>query len=105
MKSIPFNLSFSQVISKTCLYKCHIGWQEPGIEAEFASFDLKRFFKLALIVQTTGSSAMSLKKMQASNKQITLPSWLSEEDISYLASVYAKTGFAGGINYYRCLDL
>uniref|UniRef100_J3LUE5 AB hydrolase-1 domain-containing protein n=1 Tax=Oryza brachyantha TaxID=4533 RepID=J3LUE5_ORYBR len=84
-------------------YVCR--FQEPGIEKEFTSFDLKRFFKLALIVQTTGSSAMSLKKMRASNKEITLPPWLSEEDISYLASVYAKTGFAGGINYYRCLNL
>lgn len=60
---------------------------------------------MAITVQTTGSSAMPLEKMQASNRQITLPSWLSEEDVSYLASVYAKTGFAGGLNYYRCLDL
>ncbi|KAL6636578.1 hypothetical protein ACP70R_024150 [Stipagrostis hirtigluma subsp. patula] len=84
-------------------YVCR--FQEPGVEAEFASLDLKRFFKMALIGQTTGSSAMSLQKMRANNKEITLPSWISEEDISYLASVYAKTGFAGGVNYYRCLDL
>jgi hypothetical protein len=85
--------------------KCHIDWQEPGVEAEFTAFDLKNFFKLALTVQTTGSSSMNLRKMQAYNKEIKLPSWLSEEDVSYLASVYAKTGFAGGVNYYRCLDL
>uniref|UniRef100_A0A0E0D922 soluble epoxide hydrolase n=1 Tax=Oryza meridionalis TaxID=40149 RepID=A0A0E0D922_9ORYZ len=84
-------------------YVCR--FQEPGVEKELASLDLKRFFKLALIVQTTGSSAMSIKKMQANNREVTLPPWLSEEDISYLASVYAKTGFAGGINYYRCFDL
>ncbi|KAL6893754.1 hypothetical protein ACP4OV_007852 [Aristida adscensionis] len=84
-------------------YVCR--FQEPGVEAEFSSLDLNRFFKMALIGQTRGSSAMSLQKMRANNKEITLPSWVSEEDISYLASVYAKTGFAGGINYYRCLDL
>ncbi|CAN6314592.1 unnamed protein product [Urochloa humidicola] len=84
-------------------YVCR--FQEPGVEAEFTGFDLKSFFKLALTVQTTGSSSMNLRKMQAYNKEIKLPSWLSEEDVSYLASVYAKTGFAGGINYYRCLDL
>ncbi|EAY92419.1 hypothetical protein OsI_14153 [Oryza sativa Indica Group] len=83
----------------------HCNGQEPGVEKELASLDLKRFFKLALIVQTTGSSAMSIKKMRANNREVTLPPWLSEEDISYLASVYAKTGFAGGINYYRCFDL
>ncbi|BAF13694.1 uncharacterized protein [Oryza sativa Japonica Group] len=84
-------------------YVCR--FQEPGVEKELASLDLKRFFKLALIVQTTGSSAMSIKKMRANNREVTLPPWLSEEDISYVASVYAKTGFAGGINYYRCFDL
>ncbi|PUZ36233.1 hypothetical protein GQ55_9G021500 [Panicum hallii var. hallii] len=84
-------------------YVCR--FQEPGVEAEFTAFDLKNFFKLALTVQTTGSSSMNLRKMQAYNKEIKLPSWLSEEDVSYLASVYAKTGFAGGVNYYRCLDL
>ncbi|RLN39374.1 bifunctional epoxide hydrolase 2-like [Panicum miliaceum] len=84
-------------------YVCR--FQEPGVEAEFTGFDLKNFFKLTLTVQTTGSSSMNLRKMQAYNKEIKLPSWLSEEDVSYLASVYAKTGFAGGVNYYRCLDL
>jgi hypothetical protein len=66
---------------------------------------LKRFFKMALTVNAIGSSAMSLRKMRANKRQIQLPSWLSEEDTNYLASVYEKTGFAGGINYYRCLDL
>ncbi|CAL4919940.1 unnamed protein product [Urochloa decumbens] len=84
-------------------YVCR--FQEPGVEAEFTTFDLKSFFKLALTVRTVGSSSMNLRKMRAYKKEIKLPSWLSEEDVSYLASVYAKTGFAGGINYYRCLDL
>ncbi|OQU90682.1 hypothetical protein SORBI_3001G025300 [Sorghum bicolor] len=84
-------------------YVCR--FQEPGLEAEFAAFDLKSFFKLALTLRATGSSVMDLRKMQTYAKQIELPSWLSEEDVNYLASVYSKTGFAGGVNYYRCLDL
>ncbi|KAL5684289.1 hypothetical protein ACJX0J_010674, partial [Zea mays] len=84
-------------------YVCR--FQEPGLEAEFATFDLKSFFTLALTLRATGSSAMDLRKMQTYSKQMVLPSWLSEEDVSYLASVYSKTGFAGGVNYYRCLDL
>lgn len=36
---------------------------------------------------------------------ITLPSWLSEEDIRYYTSKFEKTGFTGGINYYRALNL
>jgi len=34
----------------------------------------------------------------------TCPPWLSEEDISYYAEKFAKTGFTGGLNYYRCMD-
>lgn len=37
-------------------------------------------------------------------EQISLPSWLSEEDIDYYASKFKKTGFTGGLNYYRNLD-
>lgn len=36
--------------------------------------------------------------------QITLPCWLSEEDINYYASKFEKTGFTGGLNYYRNID-
>ena len=35
----------------------------------------------------------------------TLAPWLSEEDINYFASKFDKTGFTGGLNYYRALDL
>ncbi|CAI0423393.1 unnamed protein product [Linum tenue] len=35
----------------------------------------------------------------------SLPSWLSEEDIQYYASKFNKTGFTGGLNYYRAFPL
>lgn len=34
-----------------------------------------------------------------------LPSWLSEEDLSYFASKYEQKGFTGPLNYYRSMDL
>lgn len=36
---------------------------------------------------------------------ITLPSWLSEEEVQYYVSKFEKSGFTGALNYYRCLDL
>jgi pimeloyl-ACP methyl ester carboxylesterase len=36
---------------------------------------------------------------------ITLPSWLSEEDIDYFTSKFEKSGFTGGVNYYRAVNL
>ncbi|KAJ8620546.1 hypothetical protein MRB53_029075 [Persea americana] len=82
-------------------------FQEPGVaEADFArlgtSLVLKKFLTYRrpapFILPEGGLSA-------APDKQFTLPSWLSEEDINYYASKFEKTGFTGGLNYYRALDL
>lgn len=35
---------------------------------------------------------------------ITLPSWLTEEDVSFYAKKFDETGFTGGLNYYRALS-
>ncbi|HLH51293.1 MAG TPA: alpha/beta hydrolase, partial [Roseiarcus sp.] len=34
----------------------------------------------------------------------TPPAWLSEEDIAHYAGVFRRTGFRGGLNWYRNLD-
>lgn len=36
---------------------------------------------------------------------ITLPSWLTEADLSFYAAKYSQKGFTGGLNFYRALDL
>jgi epoxide hydrolase A/B len=33
-----------------------------------------------------------------------LPGWLTEADLAYFASIYAKSGFRGGLNWYRNID-
>lgn len=35
----------------------------------------------------------------------TLPSWLTEVDIDVYAAEFARTGFTGGLNWYRTIDL
>ncbi len=34
----------------------------------------------------------------------TLPPWLSEADVDYFAGEFARTGFRGGLNWYRNID-
>lgn len=82
--------------------------QEPGrSEAEFArigtSMVIKKFLtyhdpRPVLVPKEMGFAAPP-------DKEMTLPSWLSEEDINYFASKFDKSGFTGGLNYYRALDL
>jgi pimeloyl-ACP methyl ester carboxylesterase len=33
-----------------------------------------------------------------------LPGWLSEADLSYFSEIYRKSGFRGGLNWYRNID-
>jgi pimeloyl-ACP methyl ester carboxylesterase len=35
---------------------------------------------------------------------VTLPSWLTEADVDFYAAEFARTGFRGGLNYYRNID-
>ncbi|KAL8548729.1 hypothetical protein ACS0TY_007840 [Phlomoides rotata] len=83
-------------------------FQEPGeAEEEFARVDTARLIKKFL----TSRNPAPLRVPKAvgfggsSKKPITMPSWLTEEDVQYYASKYNKTGFTGGLNYYRVMDL
>ncbi|KAK8960557.1 hypothetical protein KSP40_PGU008350 [Platanthera guangdongensis] len=83
-------------------------FQEPGrTESEFARIKttavIKKFLTYhdpapVLVPKEHGFAA-------APGKEITLPPWLSEEDINYFAIKFDKSGFTGGLNYYRALDL
>ena len=102
-------------------------WNKPGVaEADFGSVDtatmMKKFLTMkdpsppiipkgfiqALLLYQKGSSKPSYYTKGFSTLLATpeiLPSWLTEEDIEYFASKFSKTGFTGGFNYYRALDL
>ncbi|XP_077229584.1 epoxide hydrolase 1-like [Tasmannia lanceolata] len=81
-------------------------FQEPGeAEAEFASVTTAEVIKIFLTIRDPSPLMMPKGKMRdLASKEITLPSWLSEEDIKYYANKFIKTGFTGALNYYRNLD-
>ncbi|KAL2960213.1 hypothetical protein AAZX31_17G027400 [Glycine max] len=81
---------------------------QPGeIEAEFAQIGTARVLKEFLTYRNPGPLYLPKGKAFAhpTDSPIALPSWLSEEECDYYASKYDKTGFTGGLNYYRNLDL
>ncbi|KAJ1700073.1 hypothetical protein LUZ63_008585 [Rhynchospora breviuscula] len=82
-------------------------YQEYGVaDEEYASMDPKFFFKIVLTVSSTGGPiSFSKASMESLMEPTVLPDWLSEEDIEYFATKFQKSGFTGGINYYRCMDL
>ncbi|KAM7276402.1 hypothetical protein ACFE04_018268 [Oxalis oulophora] len=86
-------------------YMCR--FQKPGeAEEDFAREDtadiLKKFF-LALepkpLIIPKKMGLRCIPKVQ------TLPSWFTQEDVNYYTTNFNKTGFTGGLNYYRVMNL
>ncbi|MQM05473.1 hypothetical protein Taro_038279 [Colocasia esculenta] len=86
-------------------YVCR--FQEPGAaEAEFSTLGSKLTVRIFMTYRKPGPPIIPKDKgYEGVNKGDTLPHWLSEEDINYFASNFEKSGFTGGLNYYRVLDL
>ncbi|KAK3000972.1 hypothetical protein RJ639_022299 [Escallonia herrerae] len=83
-------------------------FQEPGeAEEEFSRVDTKRLITKFLTSRSPGLFRVPKQVGFGCNPNspLTLPSWLSEEDVTYYASKFHQKGFTGGLNYYRALDL
>jgi pimeloyl-ACP methyl ester carboxylesterase len=94
-------------------------FQTPGVaEAEF-EHDVRRLISGVLysnsgdmpvpvpkdqvgMVPRTGGFAARMARQPAN--PATLPSWLTEADIDFYAAEFARSGFRGGLNYYRNID-
>ncbi|KAK7258937.1 hypothetical protein RIF29_24529 [Crotalaria pallida] len=81
--------------------------QEPGkTEAEFAKVETEVIIKNILTSRRPGPPILPKEGMATNPSNTTpLPSWLTQEDVAYFASKFNKTGFTGGLNYYRNLNL
>ncbi|XP_051130759.1 uncharacterized protein LOC127251203 [Andrographis paniculata] len=80
-------------------------FQEPGeIEADFARIGAKEILKYVFAFRTPGPLFFP-KNADPSYYAADRPPWLTEEDLGYYASKFQQSGFTGGVNYYRALDL
>ncbi|KAL6210363.1 hypothetical protein ACLB2K_015596 [Fragaria x ananassa] len=86
-------------------YMCR--FQEPGeAEAYFGGLDTASVMKMFLTSRNPAPPKISKELGFASWKPVEpMPAWLSEEDVNYFASKFSKTGFTGGLNYYRAMNL
>lgn len=84
-------------------------WQEEGkTEAAFAQTGTEVVIKNMLTSRRPGPPILPKEGLgftaPAAATERPLPSWLTQQDITYYASKFEKTGFAGGLNYYRNLN-
>ena len=90
-----------------------IYFQEPGVaEAEFEADPVMTFRKLFYpkannALRGTGGG-LNLKDGEGFLSLVepadTLPDWVSEADIMHFATTFRRTGFRGGLNWYRNID-
>ncbi|KAF3673876.1 hypothetical protein BC332_07057 [Capsicum chinense] len=87
-------------------YMCR--FQKPGeVEEEFASIDTAKILIGFLSSRDTSPPRVPKEigfHQVFAQSPATLPSWLTAEDVNYFAQKLNKTGFTGGLNYYRNLD-
>ncbi|KAL8540902.1 hypothetical protein ACS0TY_002232 [Phlomoides rotata] len=86
-------------------YMCR--FQEPGkIESEIAEYGAEAVIKKILTERSPGLPRLPNENPFGSDtNSIKLPHWFTEEDLKYYVQKFNQTGFTGGLNYYRALDL
>ena len=74
----------------------YIVWfQEPGVADEVLARDVRR---------TLTTPAQWTAEWAAEDEQPRRPAWLSEQELSVFVDAFERTGFTGGLNYYRNMD-
>ncbi|MED6188283.1 hypothetical protein PIB30_084443 [Stylosanthes scabra] len=83
-------------------------FQEEGImEAEMARVGSEYVMKNFLTTRKTGPPIFPKGEhgtVFLPDMKEALPSWLTQQDLAYYVSKFEKTGFTGGLNYYRNMN-
>src|SRR5947209_2619909 len=75
----------------------YIVWfQEPGVAEEALSADVARTFLTRRVWDRQWADD--------DQEQLRRPDWMSESDLRVYVDTFSRTGFAGGLNYYRNID-
>ena len=88
-------------------------FQEPGVaDAELArdvrTTVLKMLYGASGDVPETGLQPVvpeGMGLLDLAPEPPSLPAWLTEEDIDFFTAEFDRTGFTGGLNWYRAIEL
>jgi pimeloyl-ACP methyl ester carboxylesterase len=74
----------------------YIVWfQEPGVADEALARDVRR---------TVLTPEVWNAKWAARDEDVRLPEWMTEEDAAVYVEEFSRTGFSGGLSWYRAID-
>jgi pimeloyl-ACP methyl ester carboxylesterase len=89
-------------------------FQEPGVAEAELDANVRAFlrgFLFTLSADAPGDALTSMLGGDASGilerlaQPEVLPAWLAEDDLDHYAGEFERTGFRGGLSWYRCADL
>jgi pimeloyl-ACP methyl ester carboxylesterase len=121
MLSVPFSPRTPQDIRPTVAMRkmsadrrfYHLYYQEPGVAEREMEADVRRTLRMHLY-SASGDAPVEerWRYMLAPHEGLldgmtdpaSLPEWLTEQDLDYLTAEYQRTGFRGGLNWYRNID-
>ena len=85
-------------------------FQTPGVAEHELRKDVKRALRM-LLFSASGDAQANFKRLPKTAGFLdqmqdpeTLPPWLGEADLEYFTAEFLRTGFRGGLNWYRNLD-
>ena len=84
-------------------------FQTPGVAEAELELDVRATIRRVLY-WASGEAPDRLPKprtakfLDGMDDPATLPAWLSEADVDFYANEFKRTGFSGGLNWYRNLD-
>ena len=90
---------------------CYILYfQTPGVAEHELYKDVRRTLRM-LLYSASGNAERTLQRLPKTAGFLdqmvdpdSLPDWLTEADLDYFTGEFQRTGFRGGLNWYRNLD-
>lgn len=104
--------SWRQTFQDQFFYQLY--FQEPGVAEAELEYDVRatmRRFLFSVSGDAAGSDRWQpvllnpeARLFEQMGDPVFLPSWLTEADVDYYTAEFTRTGFRGGLNWYRNID-
>ena len=110
----PHRLSLLQALERQGIHDFYMQYfQAPGVaEAEFEQDVAATIRRIQYSGSGDAPAAATFSRVPAGGGFLThtidppvLPAWLTEEDLAWYTAEFSRTGFRGGLNWYRAMNL
>jgi pimeloyl-ACP methyl ester carboxylesterase len=108
---VPPTQAFRMLFGENFFYMLY--FQEPGVaDAELDADPAKTIRRMMAGLQVPGDPAAAVRMIQPGPQGFIerlpepdgLPSWISAEELDHYVAEFTRTGFTGGLNWYRNMD-